>query len=328
MSVLILAAALDPSADLMVRALVERGAIVHRLDTAWFPGQIELEARWRDGRWVGSLGSPHGVTRLEDVESIWYRSPAAFTLPDQLSPAEKQHIRIEGKFGLGGVLLSLPVRWINRPDLSATACYKPVQMVAAARAGLTIADTVITNTADAVRCFTAEHTRASEGQVVTKMLASASITESEGKRVAFTRVVGPEQLADLAGIESTTHLFQARVFPKAFDARVVAIGTDLFAFAIHADSPAAQLDFRRDYPALRYDRIEVPTKAAVGITALMSDLGLLYAAIDFVVDTDGRWVFIGDVNPGGQYGWLEAATGAPLTATLADLLIHQEEDAS
>jgi hypothetical protein len=31
-------------------------------------------------------------------------------------------------------------------------------------------------------------------------------------------------------------------------------------------------------------------------------------------------VFIGDVNPGGQYGWLESATGAPLTETLADLL--------
>jgi hypothetical protein len=326
-SVLILAEALDPCADLMVRALVERGAVVHRLDTAWFPGQIELEARLRDGRWVGSLRSPHHATRLEDIESVWYRSPAAFALPNELSAAERQHIRIEGKYGLGGVLLSLPVRWINRPDLSATACYKPLQMVAAAHAGLTIADTVIANTAGAVRRFVTEQAAAADGQVVTKMLASASITEPGGRRVAFTRAVGPGQLTDLTGIESTAHLVQSRV-PKAFDARVVVIGTDLFGFAIHADSPAARLDFRRDYAALRYDRIELPADVAAGITALMTRLGLLYAAIDFVIDTSGRWVFIGDVNPGGQYGWLEAATDAPLTATLADLLIHQEEAAS
>jgi glutathione synthase/RimK-type ligase-like ATP-grasp enzyme len=75
---------------------------------------------------------------------------------------------------------------------------------------------------------------------------------------------------------------------------------------------------------LRHERVEVPADIAAGVTALMNELGLTYAAIDFVVDTDNRWVFLGDVNPGGQYGWLEAATGAPITAALADLLAHQE----
>jgi len=322
-SILILAETLDPCADLMVRALVERAVVVHRMDTSWFPWQVSLDARLCDGRWGGTLRSPHGVTRLEDIKSVWYRSPAAFVLPVELSAGEQQHIRIEGKFGLGGVLLSLPVRWVNRPDLSATACYKPVQLVAAVRAGLTVADTLITNTGRAVHNFVAHHARDGGGQVVTKMLASNSITETTGRSVAFTRSVGLNDLADLTGIESTTHLFQQRV-PKAFDCRVVSIGKNLFGFAIFADSEVSKLDFRRDYQALRYDQIEVPAEVAAGITALVTELGLLYAAIDFVVDTDGRWVFIGDVNPGGQYGWLEAATGAPLTDTLADLLTHGE----
>ncbi len=103
---------------------------------------------------------------------------------------------------------------------------------------------------------------------------------------------------------------------------ITKIGTRQFGFAIHATTDQARLDFRRDYRALHYERIGVPGDVAAGVGALMAELGLAFAAIDFVVRTDGQWVFIGDVNPGGQYGWLEAATGVPLTDALADLLAH------
>jgi hypothetical protein len=41
--------------------------------------------------------------------------------------------------------------------------------------------------------------------------------------------------------------------------------------------------------------------------------------LDFIVSRDGEWVFL-EVNAGGQYGWLETATGVPLTGYLADVL--------
>jgi len=98
------------------------------------------------------------------------------------------------------------------------------------------------------------------------------------------------------------------------------IGEHQFGFAIRASTPEAQLDFRRDYHAPSYERVEIPDQASKGVTELMLTLGLMFAAIDFVVEPAGEWVFIGDVNPGGQYGWLQAATDAPLTDCLADLL--------
>lgn len=327
MSVLILAEQLDPSADLMVRTLDERRVPVHRLDTAWFPTRVRVAARFREARWEGWLRTPRGTILLEDIGAVWYRSPAAFDFPVGLTQAERWHASIEAKMGLGGVLLALPGPsswqarspggWVNRPDLSATACYKPVQLAAAAEAGLAAADTLVTNDRDAAVGFVAEH----DGRgVVGKMFASNSIVEDGHRRVAFTRPVCLADLADAAGIDTTTHMLQARVHPKAHDARVVVIGARLFGFAIHADSEAARLDFRRDYQALRYERVAIPADVQRGIGGLMRTLGLRYAAIDFVVDCEGRWVFIGDVNPGGQYGWLEDATGAPLTAALADLL--------
>jgi D-alanine-D-alanine ligase-like ATP-grasp enzyme len=48
-------------------------------------------------------------------------------------------------------------------------------------------------------------------------------------------------------------------------------------------------------------------------------MNLAYAGLDFVVTPDGDWVFL-EANTGPEFGWLEAATGAPLTAAMADLL--------
>lgn len=326
MSVLILAETLDPSTDRMVLALADRGAATHRMDTAWFPTQVGVEARLCGGLWRGRLRAPRRDIELEDIHAVWYRSPASFQFPSGLSPAERQHAHIEAKLGLGGVLLALPVLWVNRPDLAATACYKPLQLAVAARCGLSVADTLVTSTPEAVCTFVAEHDRgdgAARG-VVTKMFASNSIVENGRRAVAFTRPVTTADLRDLAGIDTTAHQFQTRVAPKAFDARIVVIGTHLFGFAIHATSAAARLDFRRDYGALRYDLIDVPDPVARGVTALMATFGLAFAAIDFVVRDDGEWIFIGDVNPGGQFGWLEAETDVPLTEALADLLSHGE----
>ena len=51
----------------------------------------------------------------------------------------------------------------------------------------------------------------------------------------------------------------------------------------------------------------------------MDGFGLTFGALDFVITPSGGWVFL-EINPTGQYGFIEHATGAPLTAQLADLL--------
>lgn len=50
MSVLILAAERDPTADAMIHALAEYDLEVHRLDTAWFPAELNIDAELVAGR--------------------------------------------------------------------------------------------------------------------------------------------------------------------------------------------------------------------------------------------------------------------------------------
>lgn len=311
MTVLILAGELDVSVDQMVLALRERDVSVCRVDTVWFPAQLSIDAELRDGRWQGRLRAPGRDIELVGLRSVWYRSPTTFQFPPELSGAERHHAFLEAKYGLGGVLSSLPVLWVNHPARAAAAS-KPVQLSTAARCGLTVPDTLITNEPSAVRRF------AERGGTVTKMLGANHIAEEGTRKITFTRLLGHDDLADLRGIHTTTHQFQ-RWAPKKYDCRVIAIGEQLFAFAIRAGNATSYIEFRADYDALTYEPIELPAEVASGIRRFLDTMGLVYGALDFVVSPDGSYAFL-ECNSGGQFGWLEARTGAPLTQTLANLL--------
>jgi hypothetical protein len=48
-------------------------------------------------------------------------------------------------------------------------------------------------------------------------------------------------------------------------------------------------------------------------------LRLRCAALDFAVDGAGRWWFL-EINPNGQWLWIEHATGLPIAAAVAAAL--------
>ncbi|GAA2335886.1 ATP-grasp ribosomal peptide maturase [Saccharopolyspora halophila] len=316
MSILMLAAEDDHTADAMVRALTDREVVVHRIDTAWFPRQLRLEAELTRGRWTGTLAIPHRTVELGSVSAIWYRSPAAYRFPEAMTETERHHAAIEAKYGLGGVLASLPVLWVNHPSRMADAAYKPAQLALAAACGLDVPDTVVTNTERAVRSF------ATGGPTVTKLMGMGSLVEDGVRRSMTTQPLTAEDLDDLRGVEHTTHLFQ-RWAPKSFEARVIVVGHRLNAFGIYAGSDAGHIDWRADYPTNRYEEIELPADVATGIRDLMKRLDLAYGALDFVIGPDGKWTFL-EINPAGQYGWLQHHTGVDITGQLADLLLTGE----
>ncbi|MCA1704683.1 MAG: RimK domain-containing protein, partial [Actinobacteria bacterium] len=80
--------------------------------------------------------------------------------------------------------------------------------------------------------------------------------------------------------------------PKAYESRVIVVGDRLFAAGIHADSAETYIDWRNDYTALRYKRIEPPASVAAGILEYCVELGLTYGAFDFVICPDDEWVFL------------------------------------
>ncbi len=56
---------------------------------------------------------------------------------------------------------------------------------------------------------------------------------------------------------------------------------------------------------------------------LVKRLGLKFSAIDMVLTPSGKYYFL-EINPNGQWAWLEKRTGHKLTEALVDILIKGE----
>jgi ATP-grasp ribosomal peptide maturase len=305
----------DVPVDAVVRELTERDVPVFRADTSWFPRTLTMEALLdSDGHWRGLLRTSHRTVELSDIRSIWCRHPGTFGFPEGMTEVERAYAHREARLGLGGVLASLDTLWVNHPNRSADAAYKPLQLALAARCGLTIAATAITNSPDAVRRFAT----ASPTGVVRKSLGPNSVTEGGALTVAFTHRLESKDLTDLSGIKITATQMQHWV-NKMYEARVVVVGERVFTIAIRAGSQASRVDWRADYPALSYEWIDTPPEIEKGLRDYMARMGLTYAAVDFAIDIDEHWIFL-ESNSAGQYFWLEAHTGAPITTALADAL--------
>jgi glutathione synthase/RimK-type ligase-like ATP-grasp enzyme len=54
----------------------------------------------------------------------------------------------------------------------------------------------------------------------------------------------------------------------------------------------------------------------------MDRLGLNYGGIDVIVTPDDDYVFL-EVNPGGEFHWLDHTTGLPIAKALADVLLNR-----
>lgn len=318
-SVVVITRDQDVTADLVCVELDARSVPVVRFDLADFPQRLTQVSYLVNGRthWTGALIGRYRDVNLEAVRSVWYRKPSRFRFREEMTATEQQWAAAEASNGFGGVLTALTrARWCNHPHRSAAAELKPAQMAVAAESGLSVPDTLLTNDPDQARDFCRIHRGAG---VVYKPLRGGPAAEN-GRHVALRTVrVSTEDITD--DVRHTVHLFQARV-DAAYPVRVTVVGNRLFAVRIDTTSPA--LDWR-DVPAERctYTPIDAPDTVVTGLRGVMTAFGLTYAAPDFLVDHDGRWWFIGDLNPNGQWGWIAGHTGLPIASAIADELTQE-----
>ena len=139
-----------------------------------------------------------------------------------------------------------------------------------------------------------------------------------GARVMFCEGTVQPKL-DL--IRLTPGIFQERV-EKAYELRVTVVGSQIFAVKIDSQKNRdAQLDWRRALHNVGYAAVELPHAVEEKILAFMRTFGLFYGAFDFIVTPGGRYVFL-EINPSGQYMWLECAADLGITTALADALME------
>ncbi len=298
----------DAHAPPVLAALRRLGAHAVLLDLADFPRRSRIVLGYGSGRRERVLHSPAGAIRARDVEAVWWRRPRPLAADSRLTEPKAEFAVREATEAIVGLATTLRARWVNDPWRDAMATRKPLQLARAEREGLTVPRTCITNDPAEARAFLRAH---AHQRTIRKTLGA---TPWDWRP---TRFVGPGAASGPAGVRFAPTILQE--FVPGVDVRVTVVGSALYATEIDARDTGSPEDFRPVFDDARVAACRLPRDVARRLRALVRGLGLRYAAIDLRRRDDGEHVFL-EVNPSGQWLFIEERTGQPITAAVARLL--------
>ena len=319
MAVLILSHEHDSTAHRVQQHIEHLGGQAVLLNPAAFPQRISLSARVRETTpWQGTIQTTHGPLPFDAITSVYVRRPHHYHIREGYPETVERFLENEAMKGFGGILRSLSCLWMNDLEAIRRASFQPFQLTLAASLGWHLPDTLITNDPEAFLAFWQQQ----EGRVIYKPL-HGNFFPGGGHTyyTIYTSLVGEELLSQREGIRETAHLFQADI-PKCYEIRATVIGETVLAVGIDSQrAHASRQDWRASYQDLRYWVEPLPREVEQRCIALTQALGLLYGALDLIVTPSGDFIFL-EINPNGQYGWLETETGLPFSRTIATVLLR------
>jgi glutathione synthase/RimK-type ligase-like ATP-grasp enzyme len=104
------------------------------------------------------------------------------------------------------------------------------------------------------------------------------------------------------------------------------VGSRVFSGRINSQTNTeTEIDWRRRPFDIEKTPITLPSDIDAKLIALLRAFGLYFGAFDLIVTPEGRHVFL-EVNPAGQYLWVEAQTKLPITEAIANELSETREE--
>lgn len=293
----------------VIESLDALGAPWRVLDTAHLPTQASLTMDVGPSSTSTTLQLPDGPLDLATITSVWWRRPQGHELDPAVAHDQYAFTYNEVREAVNGMWASLDVRWVNSPWSTDWATYKGHQLRLAANLGLAVPRTRITSNPDDARAFLDE---VGTQAVVFKAF---SATEQHWRE---TRLLGEPERAHLDAVRIAPVIFQ-EYLRDAVDVRITVVGNQLFPATIRKPASSYAVDVRMDLRGAAFEPTEVPTDVAQQLLELHRRLGLCYGAADFKLCDDGTWRFL-EVNPAGQWLWVEERTGQHITDAVAALL--------
>ena len=324
MSILIVTHSNDNDSIARVAEAVSRkGDRTIRFDTDRYPTDVRLTAYYGasasgDAERL-TLTNEEGEFDLREVTAIWHRRlNFGAQLPAGLDMQLRHASLGEASAAAHGMLASLKAFRMDHVHHIRHAENKQLQLQVARELGLDTPRTLTTNDPAAVRAFA----KSCEGGMVTKMLSSFAIYDEGKELVVFTNPVKKEDLADLSGLSLCPATFQ-ELLPKSLEIRVTVVGQRVMSASIDSQvSARAAHDWRRDGVRMlqEWQPYQLPLEVEEKILCLMDYFSLNYGAIDIILTPDDRHVFL-ELNPSGEFFWLEQTPGLPISDAIADVLL-------
>ncbi len=317
--VLIISNKSDITSDFIVKSLKEKDIEFYRFNTEELTKSVKFSLNFSTNSYQITDLKIKKTFELQEFTSVYYRRPElpAFN-SSELSVGELNFIRNEFIYTLEGFYKLLRnAYWISPLYSIREAENKIYQLDIAKSMGFTIPNSIITNSYEQISSFFKENNE----ECIIKPIKSGLIEDETESKVVFTNVLKSIP-KDTKRISSSTNYLQSHILKKG-DVRVIVVGNKIFATLIHSQKNSkTKTDWRKGEMILKHEKINLPEEINIKCIALLQVLKLRFGAIDFILDNDGNYIFL-EINPNGQWAWIEKQTGYNITQEIVNLLQYE-----
>ncbi|MEU8499170.1 RimK family alpha-L-glutamate ligase [Streptomyces lavendulae] len=283
--------------------IVECDRLSGRQSLSWDShGNSPTTLRTSDGREIA----------LEETSLVWWRRVRAAqkATEDNKDAFERNLINNDCRGALTGILCTaFRGQWISHPEATDRASDKLYQMTVAQKSGFRVPRTLVTQSRDEVADFLGE-----VGRVIVKPVVGTS------GPLLFTQYLEDPASIAMESFEACPAIYQEYIEGDEH-VRLNCFGDRMYAALLKTD----KLDWRADL-TIPISVWPVPDETAEKVVAVLRGLGLRMGAIDIKLTPSGEPVWL-EVNPQGQFLFLEPLLRIPLAEYFLDFLLDEARTA-
>jgi hypothetical protein len=297
---------------MVVQRCADRGISIYRLNSEDYPVVVGVEVDPVNPETATLIPEGGEPVAVGAARGIWLRRPQWPVISSSVSEEGDRRLAVqESVAALGGLWRLLEERCVSAPDALQRARWKLPQLRLAASLGFLVPETIVTTAAETAVKFL------DRGEAVLKAVQELSVRRDG---IVWSGYVQPALPVDVEGTAAAPLLLQRRL-AKVADWRVTVVGAVVHA----ARTPCLEggpLDVREaEGVSTSYEVRLLPTKISEACISYVRQAGLRFGAFDLAEDASGGIWFL-ECNANGQWGWIEAATGMPITDAIVTELIQ------
>lgn len=295
----------------------ERNIPYRRFNTEEFPEDTNCTIVLENKRKLIKIKTDRWTLGYDDIKSIWYRRPKISEMNNTTLSKEDYSFCVRE---INSFLLSLwsmlkDKKWVNDPFKLYLAERKSIQLKIAFECNMNIPQTLFSNDWYEIKDFIDKKER----KVIVKPISHGGFGSKDEYAIFTNDLETCEFKMDESIVKISPFIIQEKI-EKIFDVRVTVIGKRIFAHKIISYPNVHEIDWRVLKPTeMTYESIELSADLRKSILKFVAKFKLHYGAFDFAVDSNAKWWFL-EINPSGQFVWLEIATGTRMIDSLIDIL--------
>lgn len=310
--------------ETVTRSLDKLGAEVVRLNVDRYPTEYLLASQYKNGRWEVLLDNGNDLYCLNDFAAIWNRRLLNFgaCLNKEVSNEYIKGCYTESRKTFWGMLTHLEsdVFFMNGINILDIASNKEAQLRVASDLAIQVPQTCITNNPRIAKEFIESYPNG----VVSKLQHNFKTYEDGEEGTVFTNEVTDKDLERLESLRYCPMQFQEKI-EKKLELRIIIVGNKCYSFALDSQShEEGKVDWRKVGAKTLTDWkwCEIPRELEEKLIQYQQYFYMNYGAADFILTPEGEYVFL-EVNPGGEFFWLDRILNFEISDQIAKVLLGQ-----